>query len=143
MTAALVLEPRERTRATRLVTVRQEPEVIVRAREGDETALAEIFDAVVTDVYGYAFSLTHRAREAERITDSVITRLPRNLQRQRWESVQSLKDQLMSVARAEVAGYLRRQSRTEVRKDLRAQTRHLVLAATAFATASYAVLLAI
>ncbi|HLF79836.1 MAG TPA: hypothetical protein VJB57_20325 [Dehalococcoidia bacterium] len=76
MTAALILDTRERTGAPRVVTVRQEPDIIVRAREGDEASLAEIFDTVVTEVYGFAFGYTHKTREAERITDDVIARLP-------------------------------------------------------------------
>jgi hypothetical protein len=143
MTAALILEARERKTAPRLVTVRQEPAIIAKAREGDEDALVEIFDGVVTSVYAFAFSATHKVREAEQITDRVIERLPRMLHRQRWDSVNALQAQLLSAARAEVGAYRRREARAEARKDLRATTRHVVLAATAFATAFYAVLLAV
>jgi hypothetical protein len=143
MTAALILEPRERTQAPRLVSVRPEPDIIALAREGDEAALTELFDSLVTDIYGYAYSWTHNAREAEAITDNVIARLPRTLRRQRWESVQALQAQLMSVARAEAGRYRRGEAREEGRKALRAQTRHLILAGTAFATALYAAALVI
>jgi hypothetical protein len=138
MTAALILEPRDRIETRRLVAVKREPDLIALAREGDEQALAELFDTTVTQVYAYAFDATHKAREAERITDTVVQRLPRELRRQRWESKEALQAQLMSIARAEVAVYNRRQLRAESRRELRAWTRHLVLAATAVATTVYA-----
>ena len=131
MTAALILGTRERTEAPRLVSVRQEPEIIALARGGDEAALNELFDNLVTAIYGYAYSATHNAR------------LPRTLRWQRWESVPALQALLMSVARAEVAGYARREARKDGRQTLRAQTRHLILAATAVATALYAAVLVI
>jgi len=138
MTAALVIEPRDRTETRRLVTVPREPDVITLAREGDEQALAELFDTTVTQVYGYAFNATHKARDAERITDAVVERLPRVLRRQRWESKEALQAQLMSIGRAEVGVYNRRQQRTESRRELRAWTRHLVLVTAAMATIIYA-----
>jgi hypothetical protein len=49
----------------------------------------------------------------------------------------------MSIARAEVAVYNRRQLRADSRRELRASTRHLVLALTAFATIVYAGVLAL
>ena len=142
MTAALILESRDRTQTRRLVAVEREPDLIVLAREGDAQALAELFDTTVTQVYGYAFGATHKAREAERITDAVVQRLPRVLRRQRWESSEALQAQLMSIARAEVGVYNRRQLRTASRRELRAWSRHLVLAATAVATIVYAGVLA-
>lgn len=143
MTAALILDTRERMEAPRLVSVRQEPKLITLARGGDEAALTKLFDNLVTAIYGYAYSATHSTREAEAITDNVIASLPRTLRRQRWESVPALQAQLMSVARAEVGGYRRREARKEGRQTMRAQTRHLILAGTAFATALYATVLVI
>lgn len=143
MTAALILDTRERTEAPRLVSVRQEPEIVALARQGDESALSELFDKFVTAIYGYAYGATHNAREAEAITDNVIARLPRTLRRQRWESVSALEFQLMSVARAEVGGYARREARKDGLQAMQARTRHMILAGTAFATAVYALALVI
>jgi hypothetical protein len=142
MTAALILEPRERTATRQLAAVRPEPKLIQLAREGDTAALRDLLDMTSDSVYAYAFNATHKSREAQNITANVLERLPRVLRRQRWDTLEALSSQLMSIARAEVGVYNRRQARSDNRRDVRTWTRHAVFAATSIATIVYAGILA-
>ncbi len=142
MTAALILEPRERTESRQLAAVRPEPKLISLARDGDVAALRDLLDMTPDSVYTYAFSATRNSREASQITETVLQRLPRILRRQRWDTLDALHSQLMSIARAEVGVYNRRQARRDERRDVRAWTRHAILASTSIVTIVYACILA-
>jgi hypothetical protein len=143
MTAALVLEPRERSETRRLSAVRPEPDLIKRARCGDEAALSALFDSIVADVYGQAFASTHSVRKAERVTDRTVGRLPKALRSRRWESVEALRGHMLALARSELTIDTRRQAAAQSRRDFRALTRHLMLATTASVAAVYAVVQAL
>lgn len=142
MTAAMILETRERTESRRLTVVRPEPEVIRLAREGDAASLAEILDMTSDAVYAYAFAATHKSRVAVQVTEAVLARLPRVIRRQRWDSIEALSASLMGIARTEVATWQRRSARRGSQQDVRALTRHVILAATSVATIVYAGILA-
>lgn len=142
MTAALILDTRERTEARHLTAVRPEPQLIRLARDGDIASLRELMDMASDSIYAYAFNAMRNSREAAKVTETVLERLPRVLRRQRWDTLDALNSQLMSIARAEVGVYNRRQARREERRDVRTWTRHAVLAATSLATIVYAGILA-
>lgn len=142
MTAALILEPIERTQTRKLAVVRPEPMLVILAREGDTAAMRDILDLTSDNIYSYAFSAIRNSRDAEAITSNVLERLPRVLRRQRWDTMEALNSHLFSIARAEVGLYNRRQARNEDRRDVRTWTRHAVLAATSLATIVSAFILA-
>jgi len=142
MTAALILEPRERIQTRRLAAVRPEPKLIILARDGDTAAMRDLLDLTSDNVYSYAFNAVRSSREAQTITSNVLQRLPQVLRRQRWDTTEALSSQLMSMARAEVGVYHRRQARNDSRRDVRAWTRYAVLAATSLATIASACILA-
>jgi hypothetical protein len=142
MTAALILEPRERIATRQLSAVRPEPTLIRLAREGDVASMRDLLEMTSDSVYTYAFNATHKSHEAQIITANVLERLPRVLRRQRWDTLDTLNSQLMSIARAEVGVYNRRLARNDNRRDVRTWTRHAMLAATSIATIVYAGILA-
>jgi hypothetical protein len=142
MTAALILEPRERIATRQLSAVRPEPTLIRLAREGDVASMRDLLDMTSDSVYAYAFNATHNSHEAQIVTANVLERLPRVLRRQRWDTLDTLNSQLMSIARAEVGVYNRRLARNDNRRDVRTWTRHAMLAATSIATIVYAGILA-
>jgi hypothetical protein len=140
MTAALVLEPRQESRPRRIVAVRPEPDMIRKARLGDQAALAELFDLIATDLYGEAFTATRSVQRAERVTDQTIARLPKILRSRRWTSVEALRAEMVGVTRGALAAGDRRRALAARTSDLRAWTRHLMLASTASFAAVYGVL---
>jgi hypothetical protein len=140
VTAALVLQPRTQGRQRRVTSLRPEPEVLRKARLGEETALAQVFDVVVREVYGAAFTWTSQARKAERITDRSVARLPQLLRSRRWSSVEELSSHTIAVARAESSVQGRRAAIADNSRKLRAWSRHIMLASTGIIAASYAVL---
>ena len=114
-----------------------EPEIIQRARAGDAAALAELFDAVIPDLYGYAFMTTRRQLAAASITGGAIKRLPALLRHRRWQSVGALRAELKTQVQRDIAGQARREARDAGLTAMHARLRHFVLGSTSIVALAY------
>jgi hypothetical protein len=115
-------------------------EVVNRAREGDEDALAYVFDNVFYDVYHEVFVATRDRRQAERVTREALRDLPALLRSRRYQSLAGLREGLVRRALPENQPAAVTDSGLD---GLRASTRHFVLASTAVIAAVGALILAI
>lgn len=87
------------------------PDVIERARTGDRSAFAELYDTHVDAVYRYLLYRVRDASEAEDLTSEVFTRAFANVHRYRWQG-KSFLAWLYTIARNAVTDRRRRERPT-------------------------------
>ena len=134
-TAGIVFAPRLRPDARALAAV------VTRAREGDREALVYVFDNVFYDVYHHVFLATRSRRDAERITREALDRLPSLLRRDRFLSVEDLRDSLVEEAERKLRGSRRTGAPVRDMAGPRAVIRHAVLISSAVIAATGALIL--
>ena len=120
-----------------------EVELLNRAPRGDESALIDIFDAVIYDVYSYAYLETGKVAEAERIADATGSELAWIVRGHDIFSLAEVRDRLLVSARRMVEAYRAGQERNKKLGDIRASLRHMFLAGSAMVSLAYAGALAI
>lgn len=124
--------------AARERALNQEYELLARARAGEENALVEIFDAVIYDVYSYAFLETGKVYEAERIADATGAELAWIVRGRDIMSFADIRDRLMHSASVKVQQYRASQARLRALGDMRASMRHIFLAGSALVSLVFA-----
>ncbi len=87
------------------------PDVIDRARGGDRSAFAELYDTHCGAVYRYVLYRVREPSDAEDLTSEVFTRAFANIHRYRWQG-KSLLAWLYTIARNAVTDRRRRQRPT-------------------------------
>jgi len=87
------------------------PDVIDRARSGDRTAFAELYDTHVDSVYRYLLYRVREPSDAEDLTSEVFTRAFANIHRYRWQG-KSFLAWLYTIARNAVTDRRRRERPT-------------------------------
>lgn len=87
------------------------PDVIERARGGDRSAFAELYDAHCDAVYRYILYRVREPSDAEDLTSEVFTRAFANIHRYRWQG-KSFLAWLYTIARNAVTDRRRRQRPT-------------------------------
>ena len=87
------------------------PDVIDRARAGDRSAFAELYDAHVDSVYRYLLYRVREPNDAEDLTSEVFTRAFANIHRYRWQG-KSFLAWLYTIARNAVTDRRRRERPT-------------------------------
>jgi hypothetical protein len=120
----------------------REVELLNRARGGDESALIEIFDAVIYDVYSYAYLETGKVHEAERIADATGSELAWIIRGHDVFGLAEVRDRLIQSAARKVEQYHASQERNRALGDIRANLRHLFLAGSATLSVAYAGIMA-
>ena len=121
----------------------REVELLNRARGGDERALIEIFDAVIYDVYSYAYLETGKVQEAERIADATGSELAWIIRGHDVFGLAEVRDRLIQSASQKVEQYRASQERNRKLGDIRANLRHMFLAGSAMVSVVYTGVLAI
>ncbi len=87
------------------------PDVIERARSGDRSAFAELYDSYVDSVYRYLLYRVREPSDAEDMTSEVFTRAFANIHRYRWQG-KSFLAWLYTIARNAVTDRRRRERPT-------------------------------
>ncbi len=87
------------------------PDVIDRARKGDRTAFAELYDLYVDNVYRYLIYRVREPSDAEDLTSEVFTRAFANIHRYTWQG-KSFLAWLYTIARNAVTDRRRRERPT-------------------------------
>ncbi len=87
------------------------PAVIDRARCGDRSAFAELYDSYVDSVYRYLLYRVREPSDAEDLTSEVFTRAFANIHRYRWQG-KSFLAWLYTIARNAVTDRRRRERPT-------------------------------
>jgi RNA polymerase sigma-70 factor, ECF subfamily len=87
------------------------PDVIDRARSGDRSAFAELYDTYVDSVYRYLLYRVREPSDAEDLTSEVFTRAFANIHRYRWQG-KSFLAWLYTIARNAVTDRRRRERPT-------------------------------
>ncbi len=87
------------------------PDVIERARGGDRSAFAELYDAHCDAVYRYILYRVREPSDAEDLTSEVFTRAFANIHRYRWQG-KSFLAWLYTIGRNAVTDRRRRQRPT-------------------------------
>ena len=87
------------------------PDVIDRARNGDRTAFAELYDKHVDSVYRYLLYRVREPSDAEDLCSEVFTRAFANIHRYRWQG-KSFLAWLYTIARNAVTDRRRRERPT-------------------------------
>lgn len=87
------------------------PDVIERARGGDRSAFAELYDAHCDAVYRYILYRVREPADAEDLTSEVFTRAFANIHRYKWQG-KSFLAWLYTIARNAVTDRRRRQRPT-------------------------------
>jgi RNA polymerase sigma-70 factor (ECF subfamily) len=87
------------------------PDVIERARSGDRSAFADLYDTHVEAVYRYILYRVREPSDAEDLTSDVFTRAFANIHRYRWQG-KSFLAWLYTIARNAVTDRRRRQRPT-------------------------------
>ena len=123
-------------------TLSREVELLNRARSGDESALIDIFDAVIYDVYSYAYLETGKVNEAERIADATGSELAWIVRGHDVFTLAEVRDRLLVSAERKVESYRAGQARNKALGDIRANLRHMFLAGTAMLSLGYAAVIA-
>ena len=114
-----------------------EVELLNRARGGDERALIDIFDAVIYDVYSYAYLETGKVVEAERIADATGSELAWIVRGHDVFTLAEVRDRLLDSAERKVESYRAGQVRSKALGDIRASFRHLFLVGSAMVPLFY------
>jgi hypothetical protein len=120
-----------------------ELELLNRARGGDESALIEVFDAVIYDVYSYAYLETGKVQEAERIADATGSELAWIVRGRNVLGLAEVRERLLQSAARKVESYRASQARNKALGGIRANLRHMFLAGTAMLSVVYTGVLAI
>jgi len=121
----------------------REVNLIARARGGDERALIDIFDAVIYDVYSYAYLETGKVQEAERIADAAGSELAWIIRGRDVFTLADVRERLLRSAATRVERYQAARTRDRAMGDVRANLRHLFLAGSAALSIVYAGVLAL
>ena len=87
------------------------PDVIDRARTGDRSAFAELYDTYVDNVYRYLLYRVREPSDAEDLCSEVFTRAFANIHRYRWQG-KSFLAWLYTIARNAVTDRRRRERPT-------------------------------
>lgn len=116
----------------------REVELLDRARGGDERALVDIFDAVIYDVYSYAYLETGSVAEAERIADATGAELAWIIRGRDVFSFAEVRERLLASAARKVESYKSSVERRQKLGDIRALFRHLFLIGSAMVPLLYA-----
>lgn len=116
----------------------RENDLLNRARGGDEDALINIFDAVIYDVYSYAYLETGKVDEAERIADATGSELAWIVRSREVVGLNDVRERMLASAANKVAGYRAGQARRQALGDIRSYFRHFFLAGAAMMTVIYA-----
>lgn len=87
------------------------PDVIDRARGGDRSAFAELYDTYVDSVYRYLLYRVREPSDAEDLASEVFTRAFANIHRYRWQG-KSFLAWLYTIARNAVTDRRRRERPT-------------------------------
>lgn len=124
--------------AARERALNQEYDLLARARTGEERALVEIFDAVIYDVYSYAFLETGKVYEAERIADATGAELAWIVRGKDIMSFDDIRERLLRSAAVKVQQYRASQARLRALGDIRAGMRHIFLAGSAVVSLVFA-----
>jgi hypothetical protein len=119
-------------------TLSREGELLNRARGGDESALIEIFDAVIYDVYSYAYLETGKVTEAERIADATGGELAWIVRGHDVFTLAEVRDRLLDSAARKVETYRAGLIRNKALGDIRANLRHMFLGGSAMLSLVYA-----
>ena len=119
-------------------TLDREVELLNRARGGDESALIDIFDAVIYDVYSYAYIETGKVQEAERIADATGSELAWIVRGHDVFSLSEVRERLLDSAGRKVETYRAGLARNKALGDIRANLRHMFLAGSAMLSVVYA-----
>ena len=118
-------------------TLDREVELLNRARGGDESALIDIFDAVIYDVYSYAYIETGKVQEAERIADATGSELAWIVRGHDVFSLSEVRERLLDSAGRKVETYRAGLARNKALGDIRANLRHMFLAGSAMLSVVY------
>src|SRR5688500_11775297 len=98
-------------------TLNREVELLNRARGGDESALIDIFDAVIYDVYSYAFLETGKVHEAGRIADATGSELAWIVRGHDVFSLAEVRERLLQSAARKVDSYRASEARSKALGD--------------------------
>ena len=120
-----------------------EAELLMLARGGDESALIDIFDAVIYDVYSYAYLETGKVSEAERIADATGAELAWIVRGHDVFGLAEVRERLLQSAARKVDSYRQSEHRNKALGDIRANVRHMFLAGSAMLSMVYAGVLAV
>jgi hypothetical protein len=118
-------------------SLNREVELLNRARGGDERALIDIFDAVIYDVYSYAYLETGKVNEAERIADATGSELAWIVRGHDVFTLAEVRDRLLASAERKVESYRGSLERNRKLGDIRASLRHLFLVGSAMVPLLY------
>nr|ART36873.1 D184 [uncultured bacterium] len=113
-------------------------DLLARARGGDERALIDIFDAVIYDVYSFAYLETGKVDQAERIADATGAELAWIVRSREVVGLSDVRERLLNSAANKVAQYRASEAREKALGDIRASFRHLFLAGSALVSIVYA-----
>lgn len=142
MNASLIYAPA--TRPEPLARQLPQIEEIARPNLGtDKAALVEAVDAIIREVYEYAFLATHNQRQAERITTRAVNRLSKATAAGSSVDPRGLRLTVLDFVRREVLTYQRAELKRSRLHAGRANLRHAMLAGSSLVAAVYAVLVAI
>jgi hypothetical protein len=122
-------------------TTAREQDAVVLARRGDERALVDVFDAVIYDVYSYAYLETGSVEHAERIADAASESLVWIVRDRGVTSTDQVRQRLLASAARRVEALRAAEFRTEKLQSMRAYVRHAFLAGVAAFAAGYGVIL--
>lgn len=118
-------------------TLNREVELLNRARGGDESALIDIFDAVIYDVYSYAYLETGKVNEAERIADATGSELAWIVRGHDVFTLAEVRERLLASAERKVESYRAGEARNKALGNIRANLRHMFFAGSATLSVVY------
>jgi hypothetical protein len=121
-------------------TAAREEDAVLRARRGDERALMDVFDAVIYDVYSYAYIETGSVEEAERIADAAGETLAWVVRDRGVTSTEQVRQRLIASAARRIEALRASEMRSEKMQNLRANLRHAFLTGAALFAAGYCVI---
>jgi RNA polymerase sigma-70 factor (ECF subfamily) len=93
--------------ATQPVPVETERATVDRAQQGDQTALADLYDWYMPRIYRYAMARVGNAAEAEDLTQDVLLKMLDAIDSFRWRDV-PFSSWLFRIAHNQVASHFRR-----------------------------------
>jgi hypothetical protein len=121
-------------------TTSREQDAVVLARRGDERALMDVFDAVIYDVYSYAYVETGNVEQAEHIADAAAESITWVVRSRGVTSTDQVRQRLLASAARGVEALRAAEVRSEKLQSLRANMRHAFFAGAALFAAGYGVI---
>lgn len=101
----------------------EEHALVDRAREGDEHALGELYDAYLPRIYRYCLLRVGNETDAEDIAEDIFLKVLRGIERFEWRSSNAgghlpFAAWLFRIARNEVVSFKRREARRATQSEL-------------------------